>query len=93
MFVGVLTLDMHIPGSDSLKMKRLVLKSLVTRLRNKFNVSVAEVDQNEKWQRAVVAIALVSNEQGFIDQVFTQILNLCDKDHDYEIIAQQREIL
>ena len=61
MIVGLLTLDLHIPESNSLKAKRTVIKSLIDRIRNKFNVSVSEVDANNLWQRSVIGISLVAN--------------------------------
>jgi len=62
MIVGLLTLDLHFPESNSLKDKRWVLRSIKDRIRNKFNVSVAEVGANELWQRSVIGIACVANE-------------------------------
>jgi uncharacterized protein YlxP (DUF503 family) len=61
MAVGVLTLQIEIPGCKSLKDKRSRLKPLLTRLHREFNISVAEIDHNDAWQSAVVACALVSN--------------------------------
>ncbi|MBD3375830.1 DUF503 family protein [candidate division KSB1 bacterium] len=93
MFVGLLQLDLMIPESGSLKEKRFVLKSIKTRIRNKFNVSVAEVDHLEKWQRTVLGIALVCNERKFIDKTMNQILNLVDDDADIQILEHQLEVL
>ena len=93
MFVGLLQLDLMIPESGSLKEKRFVLKSIKTRIRNKFNVSVAEVDHLEKWQRTVLGIALVCNERKFIDKTMNQILNLVDDDADLQILEHQLEVL
>ena len=92
MLIGICQVEMHIPGSNSLKSKRFVLQSLKTRIRNKFNVSVAEVDHNDKWQRATIGIALVSNERQFIDKALTQILNLIDNEMQIEIIQHQTEV-
>lgn len=61
--VGLLTLQLHIEHAHSLKEKRHVLRSLKDRLRNRFNVSVAEVDGQDTWQRSVVAVATVSGER------------------------------
>ena len=62
MIVGLLTLDLHFPESNSLKDKRWVLRSIKDRMKNKFNVSVAEVGANDLWQRSVIGIACVANE-------------------------------
>src|SRR5205809_6806080 len=62
MVVGVCTIDLHLPGTGSLKGKRQILLSLKDRLKRTYNVSIAEVDGNDLWQRAVVGVACVSND-------------------------------
>ncbi len=69
MVVGLLTLELRLEHSHSLKDKRQVVKSLKDRLRGKFNVSVAEIEAQELWQRAVLAVATVSADQGHAEQV------------------------
>jgi uncharacterized protein len=93
MLVGLYQIELFIPESGSLKSKRFVLKSLKDKIRSKFNVSVAEVDENERWQRAVLGIAMVCNERKFIDQVMNQIFNLVSEETEVEITNQQLEIL
>ena len=66
MVVGVCTVELFIPESQSLKDKRQVLHSLKDRLRGKFNLSVAEVDGQDLWQKAVLGMACVANENGQI---------------------------
>ena len=92
MFVGIYQLELFIPESNSLKSKRFILKSLKTRIRNKFNVSVAEVDENDKWQKTVLGVATVSNEKKMIDGIFNQIKNLITSDVRVELIDQFRDI-
>ena len=92
MFVGTLQIDLYLPGSLSLKEKRFILQSLKSRLRNKFNVSVAEVDYHDKWQRTVIACAVVSNEKKHIDTMLNNIFQFIDRDTRIEIIEQLREI-
>jgi len=67
MFVKLLTVDLFIPGCSSLKDKRMVLSSLKARLRRKFNVSVAEVDYHNKWQRSQLAIVTVGVDRATVD--------------------------
>jgi len=76
MVVGVCTIELFIPGSLSLKDKRQVLHSLKDRLRAKFNLSVAEVDAQDLWQKAVVGMACVANEGSYVNQVLDQALNV-----------------
>src|SRR3979411_1020252 len=62
MVVGLLTVELHVPGSQSLKEKRMVLRRIKDRLK-KFNVAVSEVDHQDLWQRAALAVVTVSTEQ------------------------------
>lgn len=78
MVVGLLELDLRIPDARSLKDKRSVMRSLSQRIRNKFNVSVAEVDGGDTWRHATLGIAHVSNEQKFSNQVLSKIVNLVE---------------
>ncbi len=93
MIVGLLTLDLHIPESHSLKSKRMVIKSLTDRIKNKFNVSVAEVDANNLWQRSVIGIAYVANETLIINKVFEKIRTLVFNTHSVELIDSTMEML
>ena len=86
MLVGICQLELFIPESGSLKSKRFVLKSLKTKIRNKFNVSVAEVGGNDKWQRTTLGIAAVSNERKLIDGMFSKIIDLIYMDGRVEVV-------
>ena len=63
MIIGVLTVEFHLPGSQSLKQKRMVISRVKGRLRSRYNVSVAEVDYQDKWQRGVLAVATVVSDR------------------------------
>lgn len=76
MIVGLCTVELFLPESHSLKEKRQVLTSLKDRLHEKFNVSVAEIGDQELWQRAVLGMACVANEQQHVNRVLDQGLNL-----------------
>lgn len=92
MLVGVAEIEFLIPSAESLKEKRFVLESLKKRLGNRFNISIAEVGNTDKWQRANLGIALVSNEERFIEKVFTKIINFIEIDDRVEIIQFTRDI-
>ena len=66
--VLLLVIDCHIPHAQSLKQKRAVVKSLTDRLRTKLNASVAETGYLDEWQRAVIAVSLVSNSRRYLQQ-------------------------
>lgn len=76
MIVGVVRFELHFPGAESLKGKRKILLSLKDRLKNKFNVSVAELEDNDLWQKCVLGVAIISNKKSFANAVLTQVTNL-----------------
>jgi uncharacterized protein YlxP (DUF503 family) len=71
--IGVLTLDIHVEQSHSLKEKRHVVKSLKDRLRERFNVSVAEIDFLDSWQSSVIAAVTVSRDRVHAEQVLQAV--------------------
>lgn len=85
MIVGLLSIEIYIPASTSLKEKRMVLNHIRDKVRKKFNVSVAEVDYLEKWQRSLIAIAMVTAKKSFAEEVLTKIFQLLDSDLSFEI--------
>ena len=86
MTVGVLIIDIMIHASSSLKEKRFVLKSIKDKLGNKFNVSVAELDFQDKWQRSQLGIALISNEYSHVEDSLQKVFRFLDESDRYEII-------
>jgi len=86
MIIGVLNVDLFVPNSTSLKTKRFVIKSIKDRLRNRFNVSVAEIDHNDKWQRAALGVVIVSNETKYVEGVLGSVLNLIDSEHRVQVV-------
>src|SRR3977135_738959 len=73
--VGLLTLELHIPDAQSLKDKRQVVRSLQYKLRREFNVAVAELEHHEAWQRSVVGIVTLSNEEKHVKEVLQKVLD------------------
>lgn len=71
--VGVITFELRLDESHSLKDKRHFVKGLKDRLRSRFNVSVAEIDYQESWQRGLVAVAVVSSDQTHAGQVLQSV--------------------
>jgi hypothetical protein len=91
--VGLCTVELFIPESQSLKDKRQVLLSLKDRLREKFNLSVAEVDGQDLWQKAVLGLACVANEGRYVNQVLDQALNMIRAVPALEIVQSRVELL
>jgi uncharacterized protein YlxP (DUF503 family) len=92
MFVGVGQVELFIPDSGSLKSKRFVLKSIKTKIRNKFNVSIAEIENNDKWQRSSLGFAVVSNDRKIVDSTLNQVKNFIESDFRVEVIDHSIEI-
>ena len=93
MVIGLLMLDLHFPGARSLKDKRQALRSLETRIRNKFNVSVAEVEHQDLWQRSKLAVVTVNTDHGHLDSTLSAIVSEASFARDIELLDANREIL
>ncbi|HVP04309.1 MAG TPA: DUF503 domain-containing protein [Dehalococcoidia bacterium] len=92
--VGVCRVTLRLPENQSLKGKRQVLKSLIARLHNRFNVSVAEVDHQDSWQIASIAISCVANDERHADQVMASaIAFIRDERLDAEVLDVETEIV
>ncbi len=89
--LGIITFRLH--DCRSLKGKRKVVKSIISRLRNNFNVSVAEVGANDIYQRAEIGFALVGNNRKVINSKIDKIFNLADELGLAEIIDSEMEII
>jgi uncharacterized protein YlxP (DUF503 family) len=86
MLVAMERFDLRIPGCGSLKEKRHVVKTLTSGIRSKFNVSVAEVDHHDLWQRTAIAVAAVAGEQYHARRVLHEVEKLVDRSDDVELI-------
>jgi len=92
--IGVCRIQLRLPENHSLKGKRQVLKSLVARLHNKFNVSAAEVDDHDSWQIASIAIAYTSNDERHANQVLSAVVSFIRSERpDAEIVDYETEII
>jgi uncharacterized protein YlxP (DUF503 family) len=91
--VGLCTVELFLADSQSLKDKRQVLLSLKDRLQHKFNLSVAEVDGQDLWQKALLALACVANDGRYVNQVLDQALNLIRNNPAVEIVQSRVELL
>jgi uncharacterized protein len=79
MVIGVCTFQISIPAALSLKEKRQVVKSIIARVRNEFNVSIAEVDDHDLWQSAVLAVACVSTSQSYAHGQLEAVMRFIDR--------------
>ena len=89
--VGVLTLEIQIPYSHSLKEKRAVLLKVRDRLRGRFNVAVAELDHQDVWQRATLGIVSISDSQKYLEGLFQQVLRETERTLGDDVVDHNLE--
>lgn len=92
MVVGICSVEIHIPESNSLKRKRQFLRRIKDRVKNRFNVSIAEVENNELWQRATLGVAAVANDGKFLNQLLSQVVELLNREDGIEVLDYSIEI-
>lgn len=94
MNVGVCKIGLRLPENMSLKGKRRVLKSITSQLRNRFNVAVAEVDDNELWQLATLGVCCLSNDKRYTNEVLSKVAAfIANGRFDVEMLGYEIEIL
>jgi uncharacterized protein YlxP (DUF503 family) len=91
--VAVGTVELHLPDVDSLKGKRHILKGLKERVRRRFEVSVAEVNHQDTWQRATLAVAYVSPDSRHANEVVSKALDFIEANVEGHVIDEQIELL
>jgi uncharacterized protein YlxP (DUF503 family) len=92
MIVAAACLTLIIPENDSLKGKRKVVRSLIEKVRHKFDAAVAEVGDNDLWQKARIGVALVGNDSQLLNARLSQIMKYMENQHLAEIIDCQVEL-
>ena len=94
MNVGVAKVSLRIPENMDLKGKRQVLKSIIGRVKNKFDVAVAEVDDNDMWQLATIGICCISNNKRHSNEVLSKVVSFIENSRfDVEILDYSIEII
>ena len=93
MVVGTVLIDLSLSGVTSLKEKRRILKPLITRLQNRFNISIAEVDFNDNLKMAQLGAAVVSNNRSFADQVIAKVIDHIRSEPEINLADYRVEIL
>lgn len=93
MVVATVRAEVHFPEAGSLKAKRAVLSSIKGRIRAKFNVSVAEVDHLDLWQRSTIGVAFVTNDRRFADEVLSKVVDLISSEPRLALLDYRIEFL
>ena len=85
MHLGTLVITLHLHDTQSLKDKRQIIKSLVETTRQKFNISIAEVDDLDSWRRAQIGIACVANDKRYVNQVLDKVLDSIESNPSVDV--------
>jgi uncharacterized protein YlxP (DUF503 family) len=94
MIIGACTIELHLPGNGSLKGKRGILKPILARLRREFNVSAAEVGENDSWQMSTLGLAAVSNDAGYVQGLLEKAVHWLEMNHpEVQVIDWQIEVI
>ncbi|MBF0547445.1 MAG: DUF503 domain-containing protein [Candidatus Riflebacteria bacterium] len=93
MVVAIGTFEFHFPELHSLKEKRQVLRSLLDRVKAKFNASIAEVEYNDLWQRSVIGVSMVANEKVHLEQMAGKIEEILQDHEQAQLIERYWEYL
>ena len=93
MAVGICVIELYIRQSHSLKEKRKLLNSIKARMKNKFNISIAEVGEQNRWQSAILGIAAVSNDRSFVNEVLDKAVGFISSYPEAEITDHHLEFI
>ncbi len=93
MVIGLCHVELQLDGNFSLKGKRQVIKSLVTRARQRFNISIAEVEDQDLWQKAVLGICTVSNDRQRVNSILDQVVDFIENTNLAQVTDSQIEIM
>ncbi len=92
MHIGTLTITLYLHATESLKDKRQIIKSLIETTRQKFNISIAEVDDLDKWRKATIGIACVANDKRYLNQVLDKVLDTIENNPSVEVGETEMEL-
>ena len=92
MRVAVMTFRLHAPWVHSLKEKRMIVKSIIAKLQNKFHVSATEVEEQDTHQIIVIGVATIIPDQGYADSMMDEISHFVEENCEAEILDEEREI-
>lgn len=93
MIVGVMVLDLHAPGTHSLKEKRHIVSSVKEKIKNRFNVSLIESDEQDLWQKIQLAFAMVAQSRGIIEKTFVQIEDMIIDNYPVQMVTVSKDYI
>ena len=92
MVVAIARITLYLPENHSLKGKRKVVKSLIEKVRHRFPIAIAEVEDHELWQQAKLGLALIGNDSQILDASLNKIMNYMEAQHPAQIIDSKIEV-
>ena len=92
MVVGTMIIELHLHDNRSLKGKRKIVRSMVDKVKHRFNVAIAEIGSNDKWQKIELGISAVGNDRRHIDSSLSNVLSFLDSLYLAEIVDSKMEI-
>jgi len=92
MVIGICKINLYFSNSHSLKDKRNILKSIKTRIRNHYNVSVAEIDNHNLWKNAILGIVCVGNDKRYLNKILNEIILFLEKQNESQLINYEISI-
>jgi len=93
MLSGICTINLYFPNSHSLKDKRNIIKSIKSRIRNNFNVSVSEINNHDIWKNTTLGIACIGNEKRYLDNVLNEVIKFIENQNKLQVIDFKKTIL
>ncbi|GAF76137.1 unnamed protein product [marine sediment metagenome] len=93
MLLGICTINLYFPDSHSLKDKRSIIKSIKLRIRNKFNVSVSEINSYDLWKNTTLGIACIGNEKRYLNGVLNEVIKFIEHQNKLQVINYKTTIL
>jgi len=93
MLLGICTINLYFSNSQSLKDKRNIIKSVKSRIRNHFNVSVSEINNHDLWKNATLGIACIGNEKRYLNDVLNKVIKFIDQQNHLQLIDFKITIL
>lgn len=92
MTIGNCIVEIYIPDTSSIKEKRNIIKALKDRIRNKFNVSISQIDTNNNHRISILAIAAVANERNYVNRLLSNVVKFMEKQRTFEIVKYKKEM-
>jgi uncharacterized protein YlxP (DUF503 family) len=93
MIVGICVIELYIPQNGSLKGKRQVVQSIKVKIKNKFNVAIAEVGELDLWQKAVLGVTTIANDIRFVNEVMDKVVDFISSNPQVQVIHHQLELI